>query len=55
MGRNSGSQIFLTHVDPSGAGKRYTWYCQQHAKWDTDGTINELKIHLEGEHGCVEQ
>ncbi len=55
MARNSGSQIHLTHAEPSGAGKRFVWFCQQHSKWDSDGTFNTWKTHIENEHGCVEQ
>ncbi len=52
MGRNSGSQIFWTE---SNTNDKFTWYCQQHGKWDQEGTFTNLKSHIKDEHGNLRQ
>ncbi len=60
MGRNAASSVFWTHAH-DGTNHAFTWYCQQHAKWDqiTNATLATayatLKTHLESVHGNVEQ
>ncbi len=57
MGRNSGSQIHFTEM----GNNVFTWYCQQHAKWDQINSADlatrfaTLKTHIETQHGNVEQ
>ncbi len=53
MGRNAGSQIHWSAEEIS--GPKYTWYCQQHAKYDQASGAVTLLEHLEQEHGCVRQ
>ncbi len=60
MGRNAASSIFWTHAD-DGTTHTFTWYCQQHAKWDQieNATLATafatLKTHIETQHGNTEQ
>ncbi len=50
----------FTHAH-DGTNHIFTWYCQQHAKWDqissaTLGTaFATLKTHIETQHGNAEQ
>ncbi len=62
MGRNAASSIFWTHTyDSTTPLHVFTWYCQQHAKWDQieNATLATafatLKTHIETEHGNTEQ
>ncbi len=62
MGRNAASSIFWTHTyDSTTPLHVFTWYCQQHAKWDqiANATLATafatLKTHIETLHGNVEQ
>ncbi len=54
MGRNAASKVFWTNVGVS-ASDFFTWFCQQHAKFDSP-TVDStnLKTHL-GDHGNAEQ
>ncbi len=55
MGRNSGSQVMWTK-SYDGTFIRWTWYCQQHRKFqigDTDPSA--WQVHIETEHGNVDQ
>ncbi len=60
MGRNAASSIFWTHAH-DGTLHIFTWYCQQHAKWDqiANATLATafatLKTHIETQHGNAEQ
>ncbi len=56
MGRNSGAQIYWTHVNLSGS-EDYIWYCQQHAMYGRGnfGLESQLKNHIKDAHGCNEQ
>ncbi len=60
MGRNAASSIFWSHAF-DGTTHIFTWYCQQHAKWDqiSNGTLATafatLKTHIETQHGNAEQ
>ncbi len=60
MGRNAASSIHWTHTD-TGSEHIFTWYCQQHAKWDqiANATLATafatLKTHIETQHGNAEQ
>ncbi len=60
MGRNAASSIFWTHAW-DGTNNIFTWYCQQHAKWDqiANATLATafatLKTHIETQHGNAEQ
>ncbi len=61
MGRNSGSQVHMSMVKDADGDYIYTWYCQQHVKWDqieNVGKVNAfatMKTHLETQHGLAEQ
>ncbi len=63
MGRNAGSKVFWTHlVRQSDANHYATWYCQQHAKWDSLSGGNRVTVfeplvtqHLNDQHGNAEQ
>ncbi len=52
MGRNSGSKIMFTDFN-DGANNKWTWYCQQHAKYDHHISITTFQNHLEQEHGLT--
>ncbi len=52
MGRNSGSKIMFTDFN-NGSINAYTWYCQQHAKYDHAIPVTTLQNHLEQEHGLT--
>ncbi len=60
MGRNAASSIFWTHTHDA-TNHIFTWYCQQHAKWDqiSNSTLATafatLKTHIETQHGNAEQ
>ncbi len=59
MGTIEGSKIQFAHT--YGSQNEFTWYCQQHAKYDQKGapdvssSFDKLKIHIQTEHGNVEQ
>ncbi len=61
MGRNSASQIHWSHSHDTVDKNTYTWYCQQHAKYDMSqggdltASFITLKSHLLTEHGNAEQ
>ncbi len=61
MGRNAASSVQFTHAVDENGLHCYTWYCQQHAKWDQIESavlataFATLKTHLETEHGNAEQ
>ncbi len=60
MGRNAASSIFWSHAF-DGTTHIFTWYCQQHAKWDQISSTTlatafaTLKTHIETQHGNAEQ
>ncbi len=60
MGRNAASHIHWTHIFAESV-HTFTWYCQQHAKWDqlSNATLATafatLKAHIETQHGNAEQ